>query len=253
MVLVLAIMKTPSGFQTIVPAIIVMLVLSSLVFFASFQTASASRSGEFQILILSAPTKADPGQKLTFTWEVEGFGKISHTAVHWDTKPSNAADYKSYAKATPDHASINPPHFAPMQYTATIEAPQSGSIFWTIHAIIDGADLYMAQERIIPIGAPANAVIQVKSVPATATPGEKLLFAWEITGTGKISHTAVHWSTKPGNPADYKSYAKATPDYVNKPSARCITRLFSYCRSTSGRRNVLCNTCCHRWKGSVCC
>ncbi|MCS4538956.1 MAG: hypothetical protein HYY67_08885 [Thaumarchaeota archaeon] len=206
-------MKTRNSFRVFIPVIIAVLALSSLSF-ATFPTVSASRSGEPTIAVISAPTKANPGQKLTFTWEIDGFGRISHTAVHWDTKPGNPADYKSYANATPDFASINPPDLAPKRYTATIEAPQSGSIFWIVHAILDGFDTYnMEGQGIIPVGTP-NAAIVPRSVPATASPGEKLTFGWEITGSGKISHTAVHWDTKLGNPADFKSYAKATPDYV---------------------------------------
>ena len=207
-------MKTRNGFRDILPAIIIVLVLSSLIF-PTFTTVLASRSGEDDIVILSSPRRADPGQKLTFTWEVSAFGRITSTGVYWDTKPGNPNDYKSYSKVTPQFESINPPDLAPKEYTATIDAPQSGSIFWIIHATVAGDHLYNSGgERIIPVGAPTNAAVAIKSVPATASAGEKLTFAWEITGTAKISHTAVHWDTKPGNPADFKSYAKATPDYA---------------------------------------
>lgn len=180
----------------------------------------ASRSGVTEILLVSAPTKADPGQKLTFTWEVSGVGKITHTGVHWGTKPGNPADPSSYANHTPEYASINPPDLAPKRYTVSFNAPQSGAIFWTIHATVENTHIYMTEgEKNFQIGAPQNAAIDVKSVPATATSGEKLTFAWEITGSGKISHTAVHWDTKPGNPADFASYAKATPEFalINPP------------------------------------
>ena len=100
-------MKTRNSFRVFIPVIIAVLALSSLSF-ATFPTVSASRSGEPTIAVISAPTKANPGQKLTFTWEIDGFGRISHTAVHWDTKPGNPADFKSYAKATPDYAANRP-------------------------------------------------------------------------------------------------------------------------------------------------
>jgi len=220
-------MKTRNSFRVFIPVIIAVLALSSLTF-ATFPTVSASRSGEPTIVIISAPTKADPGQKLTFTWEIDGFGRISHTAVHWDTKPGNPADYKSYARATPDFAVINPPDLAPKRYTATIDAPQSGSIFWIVHATLDGFDTYnMEGQRLILVGGPTNAAITLRSVPASASPGEKLTFGWEITGSGKISHTAVHWDTKPGNPADFKSYAKATSDYAAIDPAQEAPRGYS--------------------------
>lgn len=102
-----------------------------------------------------APTSATPGQKLTFTWEVKGLGKIAHTAVHWDTKPGNPADFKSYAKATPDFASLNPAQDAPKKYTVTVDAPTSGIIYYVVHAIVDGKNVYNPDgERKIPINAP---------------------------------------------------------------------------------------------------
>ncbi len=207
-------MKIRNGFRIIVPAIIAVLILSSLSSL-TFPTVLASRSGVTDIVTVSAPRKADPGQKLTFTWEVSGLGSITSTGVYWDTKPGNAVDYKTYSKFTPQFEKISPGDRAPKQYTATIDAPQSGSMFWIIHATVDGVHIYNTEgERIIPVGAPTNVAIGIKSVPAAASAGEKLTFAWEITGTGKISQTAVHWDTKPGNPADFKSYAKATPDYL---------------------------------------
>jgi hypothetical protein len=157
-------MKTQSGFQVIAPAIIVILIISSLVS-VDLPLASASRSGEFQILIISAPRRAEPGEKLNFVWEVEGFGRISHTAVHWDTKPGNPADYKSYAKATPDFAAINPPHDAPHGYSVTVEAPQGDVMYYVIHAVIDGKDLYVARgERVIPLN--VAGVVPIKESPS---------------------------------------------------------------------------------------
>lgn len=197
------------------PTLTVSMLVLSLLVVSNIPGGMASRSGVTEIVVISAPTKASPGQKLTFTWEVSGIGKITHTAVHWDTKPGNPADFKSYAKATPEFASLNPPDFAPKGYTVSFNAPDSGAIFWIIHAIVEASQIYMTDgEKILQIGAPQNAVIEVKSVPATAATGGKLTFAWEIKGSGKVSHTAVHWDTKPGNPADFKSYPKATPEYA---------------------------------------
>jgi hypothetical protein len=171
-----------------------------------------------------APTSATPGQKLTFTWEVKGLGKIAHTAVHWDTKPGNPADFKSYAKATPDFAAINPAQDAPKRFTVSMDAPTSGIIYYVVHAIVDGKNVYNPDgEKKIPINAPPAPQqaaqpapsISIGTVPTSATPGEKLTFAWEVKGSGKIAHTAVHWDTKPGNPNDFKSYPKATPDFAS--------------------------------------
>ncbi len=102
-----------------------------------------------------APTSATAGERLTFSWEVKGLGKIAHTAVHWDTKPGNPADFKSYAKATPDFASLNPAQDAPKKFTVTVDAPASGIIYYVVHAIVDGKNVYSPDgERKITISAP---------------------------------------------------------------------------------------------------
>ncbi len=47
-----------------------------------------------------------------------------------------------------------------------------------------------------------------------------MTFSWEITGTGSISHTAVHWGTSPGaNPKDIASYPEFTQAFasINPP------------------------------------
>ena len=98
--------------------------------------------GPPSIAIANAPSSAGAGQKVTIAWEVKGTGKISHTAVHWDTKPGNPADYKSYAKATPNFAAIDPPNDAPKNYSVTIEIPSSGTVYYVVHAIVDGNNIY---------------------------------------------------------------------------------------------------------------
>jgi len=98
--------------------------------------------GAPSIVIANAPSSAGAGQKVTIEWEVKGAGKISHTAVHWDTKHGNPADYKSYAKATPDFAAIDPPNDAPKKYSASIDVQSSGTVYYVVHAIVDGKDVY---------------------------------------------------------------------------------------------------------------
>lgn len=106
------------------------------------------------IVIDTAPKSVDPGQKVSITWRVEGSGKISHTAVHWDTKGGNPADFTSYSKATPDFAAINPPANAPAGYTVSFDAPSSGIIYYVVHATVDGAQYYNKDgEKRITIGA----------------------------------------------------------------------------------------------------
>lgn len=42
-----------------------------------------------------------------------------------------------------------------------------------------------------------------------------MTFSWDVTGTGSIIHTAVHWDTKPGNPTDFNSYGHFTLEFAD--------------------------------------
>ena len=118
-----------------------------------YMTGSASAQVEPKIALGAAPDSVAPSQKITISWEIQGAGKVSHTAVHWDTKQGNPADYKSYAKATPDFAALSPPQDSPKKYTVTFDAPASGTVYYVVHAIVDGKNIYVPDgERKITIG-----------------------------------------------------------------------------------------------------
>ena len=209
-------MGTPQGYRKVTLIFLTSAITLALVFFPNATTGHASFDAINQISVISAPTRANPGERLTFTWTILWTGRITHTAVYWDTKPRNPEDYNSYAHSTLEYASINPPDLAPKRYTVSFSAPESGPIYWIIHAKVEGDDIYRLDRREgkIIIGVPENAAIDVKSVPATFSAGEKLSFVWEIKGTGKISQTAVYWDTESRNSADYKSYTHSTPEYA---------------------------------------
>jgi len=102
--------------------------------------------------LISSPTSATAGAPLTFSWQITGGGSVSHTAVHWGTSPGTPTDFRSYPNATPQFASINPADQAPKTYTVSFSAPQSGTIYYVIHAIVDGQNIYLAGgERTIQI------------------------------------------------------------------------------------------------------
>jgi len=101
--------------------------------------------------IESSPSSLKPGEMVRITWEVEGEGKISHTAVYWDTKAGTPGNFRSYGRFTPDFASINPPQEAPQGYRVSFDAPSSGTIYYIVHAVVDGKDYYNMWERTIPI------------------------------------------------------------------------------------------------------
>ncbi|MBM3897341.1 MAG: hypothetical protein FJ358_02295 [Thaumarchaeota archaeon] len=61
--------------------------------------------------------------------------------------------------------SINPPHDASHGYSVTVEAPQEDVMYYVIHAVIDGKDLYVARgERTIPLK--VAGVAPVEEIPS---------------------------------------------------------------------------------------
>ena len=127
------------------------LILLSSAFLHLIGTSAAQ--AQPKIVLGAAPDSVAPTQKTTISWEVQGTGKVAHTAVHWDTKPGNPADFTSYAKATPDFAALNPPDDAPKQYVVTFDAPASGTVYYIVHAIVDGKNVYNPEgERKITVG-----------------------------------------------------------------------------------------------------
>ena len=129
------------------------LTISIVATFLVLTMVPTSSAQSVSINLGTVPTSATPREKLTMTWEIAGTGKIAHTAVHWDIKPGNPADFKSYPKATPEFAAISPPQDGPRKYTVSIDAPASGTVYYVVHAIVDGKNVYApGGERTITVG-----------------------------------------------------------------------------------------------------
>lgn len=185
----------------------------------------APAASEASIVIKFAPTSVKPGGMVIVEWQVNGKGKITHTGVHFDTRPGNPQDFRSYSKFTPDFASISPAHDAPREYKASFDAPSSGTIYYVVHAVVSGKHIYNPGGEMtititeagapVPAPAPKEVRIAIQAAPERVTPEQRVTITWMIEGSGKVSHTALHWDTKPGNPADFKTYAKATPDFAS--------------------------------------
>ncbi len=106
---------------------------------------------------------------MTFTWEVTGAGSISHTAVHWDTKPGNPTDFESYQFFTFNFADMfASPDQAPKSYAVSFDAPnQAGTIYYVLHAIVNDLNIYNSDgERTIAV----TAATTTTTTPATTAP-----------------------------------------------------------------------------------
>jgi len=107
-----------------------------------------------------------------------------HTAVHWGTSPGTPTDFRSYPNATPQFVSINPPDQAPKNYTVSFSAPQSGVIYYVIHAIVDGQDIYL------PGGEKTIRITSVTTVTTTSKSTSITTYGSASTTAGPVATSA---------------------------------------------------------------
>lgn len=101
------------------------------------------------INVTSYPANVTGETNFTIQFEVSGGtnqGNITHAAVHWGTK-SGGADIKDYGRFGKVYTGK-----VPQRFSTELIAPASGIIYFRVHAIIDGADIYSNEYeiRIIP-------------------------------------------------------------------------------------------------------
>lgn len=78
-------------------------------------------------------------------WEVSSGtnqGNISHASVHWGFKSGgkDIRDYGMFSKVLTGKT--------PQQFNVELKAPASGTVYFRVHAIVDGADIYSNEYQI---------------------------------------------------------------------------------------------------------
>jgi len=95
--------------------------------------------------VTSYPVRVVPGANFTIQFEVSGGtkqGNISHVAVHYGTN-RGGADIKDYGRFSKVYSGR-----VPQQFSTELIAPASGIIYFRVHALIDGADIYSDEYEI---------------------------------------------------------------------------------------------------------
>ncbi len=105
------------------------------------------------VSIASAPSSARAGDKITFSWGVEGPSTtIPHTAVHYDYAPhpnvfeGTTPEGSGYPKFTQDFAQGQ--FNIPRTFTASITADKAGTLYYRGHAIVNGEQYWTEEESI---------------------------------------------------------------------------------------------------------
>jgi hypothetical protein len=69
-------------------------------------------------------------------------GNISHASVHWGSR-SGGPDIKDYGSFSKVYTGT-----VPQQFSSELIAPASGIIYFRVHAIIEGANVYSNEYEI---------------------------------------------------------------------------------------------------------
>ncbi len=103
------------------------------------------------IKVLFYPSGPDGDTNITIRWEVSGGtpGVISDTAIIWGYASGNAS-ITAYPKM-----SIKQPGKTTQGFSATIKTPSGGSLYFRVHALVDGTDVYSPEYQ-ITIAAPTG-------------------------------------------------------------------------------------------------
>lgn len=101
------------------------------------------------IYSVKTATSAEPNSFIGVDWQVSApqAGTITHTAVHWgtiskadDTFDSETAPGNQYTNATTEYSGGS---FAiPAAFETNIKTPENGTIYFRVHAMIDGKNYW---------------------------------------------------------------------------------------------------------------
>ncbi len=108
---------------------------------------------EVSAAIISAPSSARTGDKLIFSWRVEGPSTtIPHTAIHYDYVPhpnvfeGTTPEGSGYPKFTQEFAQGQ--FSIPNTFTASITAEKAGTLYYRGHAIVNGEQYWTEEESV---------------------------------------------------------------------------------------------------------
>jgi MarR-like DNA-binding transcriptional regulator SgrR of sgrS sRNA len=96
------------------------------------------------IIVTSIPSRPIENSNYTIKWQVSGglAGDVSKTELLWDFKKGNAT-VTDYSQSTPSMTGKT--H---MEFSQTLKAGQSSTIYFRAHAIVDGIEIFSDEKQI---------------------------------------------------------------------------------------------------------
>lgn len=148
------------------------------------------------VTITRAPTSAPANSDAVVCWRVAGSGSIPHTAIHTDSEshPASSAAFSDYDGPAyyPNNASAPSDVSVPGEFCTNVRVG-SGDVYLRAHAMRD-APGKVSDEKRITVSAEASAIAAVRITRAneTAPPNTTTVVCWQVTGTGRAAHVALH-------------------------------------------------------------
>jgi hypothetical protein len=168
-------------------------------------------------------------EQVLVCWHVDGTGNVPHTAIHYDTTPHPGSgvkfgDYRNAAYPNNQTAQASAGYNLPGDFCTNLPVATQ-DVYFRAHVIDSrGGDGILTDEREIEVGggAPTTtlAVRFVGSFNSTAMPGSNVTVCWNVTGTGRIPHTAIHTDNTSHPAATSFSDYKGTAYYPNNRTSQ---------------------------------
>lgn len=150
------------------------------------------------VSILRAPENAPANSQAQVCWRVQGSGSIPHTAIHTDTTshPGNAG-FDAYGGPAyyPNNASAASAVTLPGEFCTNVNVGTQ-DVYLRAHAMTTAPGMVSGEHRIsIRASQDVVAAVTLRQYNQTAPPNSTVVVCWDLTGSGRVPHTAVHTDT----------------------------------------------------------
>lgn len=151
------------------------------------------------VTVTRAPTEAPANSQALVCWRVDGSGNVPHTAVHYDTTSHpTATSFTEYAGGAvyPGNQSAQDPdgYDLPGDFCGNVPVGNQ-DVYYRAHVIDKaGAPGMLDDERKVTARQAGAVIVAVttRDAPASAPANASLTVCWDVQGTGRVPHVAVH-------------------------------------------------------------
>jgi hypothetical protein len=151
---------------------------------------------KYSVTYLNAPDNLTEGGVATFTWNVNGPGKIiNKTGIYFGSTshPGNldllvSPAETGYTGAVNDF--LNGEYVIPLRFVGNLKIPPAGTYYSRAYALID-AENYWSDERVFTVQAVPKNDVSIITPPIKVKHGENTSFTWDVSGPANVTNYTV--------------------------------------------------------------